>query len=86
MVNGLEQVVEGAKLERRNRVVIERRDKNHRRHLVGSHFGNHVEAVELRHLDVEEHQIGLIGSNRRDGFQAVLAFTYNLDIGDACEQ
>ena len=39
----------------------------------------HLEAVELRHLDVEEHQVGRELGHRLDGVEAVAAFGHNRD-------
>jgi hypothetical protein len=42
---------------------------------------DHVEAIELRHLYIEEYQIGLLSPNCRDCFEPVLTFAHDLYVG-----
>src|SRR5258705_523566 len=86
VIDGLEQIVERAKLERGNRVIIESRDENDGRHLVGADLGNHIEAIELRHLHVEEYQIGLVHADGGNGLESVLTFANDFDVRDSGEE
>ena len=42
---------------------------------------HHLEAVQLRHLDVEEDQLGVELADRLDRLEAVGAFADDLDVG-----
>src|SRR6266568_1508764 len=59
VIDGFEQIIERAELERRDRVVVECRDEDHRRHLVCADFSYHIEAVQLRHLHVQKYKVRL---------------------------
>src|SRR6266566_7037375 len=86
VVYGLEQVVEGAELERRYRVVVEGCHEDHGRHLVCTDLGDDIEPVQFRHLDVEENEIGLVRADSSDGLQSVLTLSHDLNIGYACQK
>jgi hypothetical protein len=45
----------------------------------------HLEAVELRHLDVQEEEVGLQLGRRLHGLEAVAALAHDLGLGDAIE-
>ena len=45
----------------------------------------HVESVELRHLDVEHQQVGLQLRGRLDRLEAVRAFRHDLDVRVLCQ-
>src|SRR5215212_4426908 len=55
----LEQIVERVDLEGAQRVLVEGGHEHHRGHPLGAHFGDHPEAVEVGHLDVEKDQVRL---------------------------
>ena len=86
VIDGLEQIVERAEFECRHCIVVERGDEDHRRHFIGTHFGDHVEAVQLGHLHVEKNQVRLIGANGGDCLQSILTLANNLDVGNARQQ
>jgi hypothetical protein len=68
---GLQQVVERIRFEGENRVSIVRGDEYGQRHLRGTDGVDDTEAVELRHLDIQEHQIRPPAGNLRDGIEPV---------------
>jgi hypothetical protein len=57
-VERLEQVVEGVHLEGPHGVLVVRGDEHDGRHVPRPYLGEHAEAVELRHLYVEKHEVG----------------------------
>ena len=85
-VERLEQVVERADLERAQRVLIVGGHEDHERHALAADGFDHLEAVHLRHLHVEEHEIRLVIDDRRDGFFAVAALADDLDVRLARQQ
>ncbi len=54
----LQQVVEGVGVECLDRIAVEGRDENDHRHAGLRNAAQHLETVDARHLDVEEHQVG----------------------------
>ncbi len=86
VIDGLEQIIERAELERGNRVIVEGGDEDDGWHLIGADFRDHVEAVQLRHLHIQENQIGLVLAYRRDRLQSVLAFAHHFDVRNVGEK
>jgi hypothetical protein len=70
-------------LERAQRVLIVRRDE-HDRDVVADEL-EHFEAIELRHLDVEEQQVGTEIRDRFDRLESVRALRDDLDARHAGE-
>src|SRR6185503_9216808 len=66
--------------ERAQCVLLVGRQEDHGRHLVRADLGDHAEAVQARHLDVEEHEIGLELSDCADGARPVAAAADDLDV------
>ena len=85
-VERLQQVVERLDLEGAQRVLIVGGHEHDRRHALGADRLNHLEAVELRHVHVEEHEIGRLGEDGLDGFDAVPGFADHLDVRFRTEQ
>ena len=77
----LQQVVDGVHLEGAQRVLIVGGDEDHGD--VAADQLEHLEAVELRHLHVEQQQIGLQLGHRLDRLEAVGALGDDLDAGIA---
>ena len=63
--------------ERAQRVLIVSGREDHR-HFPADQL-EHLEAVQLRHLHVEKHQIGVELRHRLDGIEAVAALGHHLD-------
>ena len=76
----LQQVVERVHLERAERVLVVGGDEDDRRHLLGTDGLDDAEAVDTGHLHVEEHQVGHLVLNRRDGLRAVAALAHHFDV------
>ena len=55
-------------------------DEDDERHALAADRFDHLEAVHLRHLHVEEHQIGFVIHDGGDSFLAVAALRDDLDI------
>src|SRR5204863_6732057 len=72
-IERLQEVIERPHLEGAKRVLIVRRYEDDQRHLLGADGLNHLEAVHLRHLDVEEHEVGRQLDDGFGGFFAVAA-------------
>ena len=85
-VERLEQVVERLHLERAQRVLVVGGDEHDGRHPIRADGLDHLEAVELRHLDVEEHEIRGLGQDGLDGFDAVPGFADDLDVLFSAEE
>ncbi len=66
LVNRLQQIIDRANLERVDRVLVECGDEDHRRNRLLTYLRDHVEAVHLRHLDVEKNQIGFVAADCLD--------------------
>src|ERR1051325_739649 len=73
----LEQVVERLHFERAQRVLVMRRDEDDGRRAIEQR--EHFEAVELRHLDVDEEDIGIVLRHGANGFESVRAFGDDLE-------
>ncbi len=75
----LQQVVDRVHVERPQRVLVVGRDE-HDRHVAADQF-EHLEAVELRHLDVEKQQVGMQLGDGLDCLEPVGALGHDLDVG-----
>ena len=80
IVDGLEHIVDGARLEGLHRETIVGGDEHDHRQLVRLQLGQHVEARQPRHLDVEEHEVGLLFADRVERLAAVAALPDDLDV------
>ena len=80
----LQQVVDRVHLKGLDRVLVVGGDEDHRC-LAADQLEN-VEAIEFRHLDVEEEQIGLLFGDGLHRLEAVAALGNHLDIGMLPEQ
>ena len=75
-VEGLQQVVDGVDVERPNRVLVVRGHEHDDRELFALERIEHAEAVELRHLHVEKHEVGPLSPNDIDGLGSVARLTH----------
>ena len=80
LVHRLHQIVDRVRLEGAQRMVRISGDEDEQRRLHLHQALDHREAVEARHLDVEEDEIGLVGLDRADRLAAVRAGVDDLDI------
>ena len=71
----------GMDLEGFERKLIVSRNKNHCGHLVARNFREHLEAIEFRHLHVEEDKVGCGAPNGRHGRSAIAAFAEQFEVG-----
>ena len=85
LAHRLQQVVESVHLERLHRVAVVGGDEDGERHLLLQR-GHHAEAIDLRHLNVEEYQIGLLALDHGDSGFSVAAFGHNLQVGFVVQQ
>ena len=76
---GLEQVVHGVGVEGAHRVLVVGGDEDDYRGLRGLDQFEHFEAIELRHLNVEEEQVRGGFGDGLDGFESVGAFGHDLE-------
>src|SRR5215213_8990965 len=67
-------------------ILIERGHEDDRLNVLRSNAGQHVEAVHLRHLDVEKDQIGRERVDGLDRLTAIPALLENLDVRLSVEQ
>ena len=80
----LEQVVDRVHLERPQRELVVRRDEDHRH--VAAHQLEHLEAVELRHLHVEQQDVGARVAQRLDRLESVRALRQHDDVAHRLER
>ena len=80
IVDRLQYVVDGACLKRLHRESVIRRHEDDHRQLMRLQFGEHIEAGESRHLDVEEHEVRAVLANRLERLAAVAAFADDFDV------
>ena len=80
LVDGLQQVVERARLEGVDREAVEGRHEHDHRHAFLRHARQHVEPRQTRHLDVEEHQVRRVLVDRGERLAAVCALRDDLDV------
>ena len=73
-------------LERLQRVAIERGHEDHHRHRAGLEAAQHLEAVDLGHLHVEEQDVGPLAADRVDRLGAVAALGDDGEISSPREQ
>ena len=78
-VEGLEQVVHGVDFEGAQRVLVVGGDEHHRREIADPQLLDHAEAVQLRHLHVQEHQVRLQLAHRLHALSPVGALADQLD-------
>ena len=74
---GLQQIVDGVNFEGFDRVAVVGGDENDGG-VLADQFED-FEAVELGHLNIEEHQIGFLLGDGLNGFEAVGAFGDEFD-------
>jgi len=80
LVDGLQQIVDGVRLERLDGVLIVGRDEHHQRHGLLRQPREHLESRHAGHLDVEEHQVRLVLLDSRERLAAVGALGEDLEV------
>ena len=85
-IEGLEDVVEGAHLEGLEGVLIVGGHEDDERHALAPDRFDDLEAVHVRHLDIEEDELRRVIQDRRHGFLAVTTLAHHLDVGLARQQ
>ena len=63
-----------------HRVLIKGGDKDHQRQLGGIELAQNAESVESGHLNVEQHHVGSMTSDGRDGGWTVGGFARDLEV------
>lgn len=81
LVHRLEEIVDGAGFECFNGVLIEGGDDHDNGQSAAIEISNYVEAAHDRHLEVQEHQVGLKLGDLFQGLAAVLGLADYLDLG-----
>ena len=72
-VEGLQQIVQRVHIERAEGVAIVSGDEHDRRHPLRADSFQYRETVHLRHLDVQEQELGILPLNRRNRLFTVRA-------------
>ena len=86
LLDGLQDVIDRVHLEGLDRVLVVRGDENDRRRpLHAGEARDDLEAVEPRHLDIEEHDVGPQLPDRFHGLVPLARFAGDLDAGDRAE-
>src|SRR6202011_3218163 len=80
LVEWLQQVIDGAHLERLERIRVVGRDEYQRRKLAGFQGARKLDAVQRIHLNVEEQQLRLEFANTRERGGAVAILTDHLQV------
>jgi|SRR5262245_3398172 len=78
--DGLEQVIQSTGFESVNGMVVESSNEYNRWSLAGFQRVNDVEAIHVRHLDVEQHEIRLMFFNGAHNRSAIAAFACDLNV------
>src|SRR5579872_615735 len=78
LVEWLEQVIEGVCLKCAHCILVVSSRKNHDWHVLGIRLTQHLKAIHVGHLDVQEKQIGCTILKRLSRLNAVLAFGNDL--------
>jgi hypothetical protein len=86
VVEGLQQVVQRLRLEGAQGELVVGGDEDHYGHTAGADRPEHVEAVDLRHLDVQEEQVRRRLLDHPDRFPAVRALGDDLHVPGLREQ
>src|SRR5262249_16712610 len=73
-----EQIIQGLGVKRLQGVLIIGGDEDSQRHVLDADGANHLEAVHLRHLNIEEHEVGMAGEDGLDRLVAVATFSSHL--------
>jgi hypothetical protein len=74
LIERLQEVIEGVRLEGANRILIVGRGKNYKGEITGIDFAEHLETVEIWHLNVEQEQVGVKAIDSGNSLAPVLAF------------
>src|SRR5262245_1737613 len=85
-VERLEQVIQGMHLERLEGIAIVGGDEDHDWHGRVRQAGENAEAVQERHLHVEEHEVGLESPQFGERLLAVAALAEDIDVRVALQQ
>jgi len=88
LVERLQNIIHGVHVEGLDGVVVEGRGENNLRdaEFAFEEFFDNAEAIEAGHLHVEEHKVGFVLLDQRDGFEAVLAQGNHVHFGKALQQ
>src|SRR5712692_1715660 len=84
-IERLYKTVDSRDLESSQRVLIVSGYEDHKRQLNRVHRFEHIEAVDLRHLDIQKQQIRFEVFYRGDGFFTVAAIAHNFNLRIARE-
>ena len=85
VIDRLEQVVDGARLEGLDGVLVVGGDEHQHRQGFLRQVRQHLEAGHARHLDVEEHQVGLVLLDGGERLAAVGALRDDLEVGGVAQ-
>ncbi len=80
IAEGFQQVVECIRLEGPNRVLIVGCDKDGQRHLRCANRVDHTQSIELRHLHIQEHQVGPFLLNCLNGGFAIRGLCHSFHL------
>src|SRR6185369_16383381 len=80
LVERLEKIVNGLDIERTHGELLVGRDEDHERARSLVNPFEHGEAVKLRHLLVEEHQVRCVLGHGVEGFVTVATLAYDLNV------
>jgi hypothetical protein len=88
LVEGFQDIINGADVEGLNRVLIEGRGEDHVGHF---HFAldqlfQDTETVETGHFYVKKNQIGEMFLDQSDGFDAIFSLTDEVNFGETLQQ
>src|SRR5580698_1303153 len=64
LIDGLQEIVDGARLESANGVLVVGGDKYDQRHRLVGYLGEELESRDARHLDVQKYEIRLVSPDR----------------------
>src|SRR5258706_7174693 len=79
-IEGFEEIVQGVDFKGAHRVLIIGSDENDAWQGLIPESLEHIEPAELRHLHIQENQIGSQRSDRANGFTSIAALAHNLGL------
>src|SRR5688572_4053156 len=82
----LQHVVECVDLERVDRMLVVGSYKHDWWHAIRSHGAHDTESVQLRHLHIEEHEVGAECLDALDGGETIAALADDLDVTPVLEE
>ena len=88
LIERLQHIIDRIHFKRLDRVVVKRGRENDLREfrLAVHQLLDHAEAIEARHLNIEEYEVWRVLLDKREGFDSVLALADKVHLGKTLQQ